>query len=136
MKTFAIVAALSVASAVATAHDLRVEVLNARSSNGYVAAAVYADGKAWLQDGQSVQVARVQAADKSVLLFANLPAGRYAVSVFHDENGNGKLDKNVMGIPTERYGFSRDARGTMGPPSFADAAVDVGADTAITVHLQ
>jgi uncharacterized protein (DUF2141 family) len=136
MKTFAIVATLSAASAVATAHDLRVEVLNARSTNGFVAAAVYADGAGWLKAGQSVQVARVQAADKAVLVFANLPAGRYAVSVFHDENGNGKLDVNVMGIPTERYGFSRDARGPMGPPAFADAAVDVGADTAITVHLQ
>ena len=136
MKTFAIVAALSTACALATAHELRVEVLNARSSNGYVAAAVYADGKGWLQDGQAVQVGRVAAADKSVLLFANLPAWHYAVSLFHDENGNGRLDKNVMGIPTERYGFSRDARGPMGPPAFADAAVDVDADTTITVHLQ
>ena len=136
MKTFAIVAALSAASAIATAHELKVEVLNARSNNGYVAAAVYGDGEAWLQDGRAVQVARVAAADKAVLVFSNLPAGRYAVSVFHDENGNGKLDKNVMGIPTERYGFSRDARGTMGPPSFADAAVDVDSDAAIAVHLQ
>lgn len=46
-----------------------------------------------------------------------------AMAVFHDENGNGILDRNALGIPTERYGFSGDVRGLVGPPDFADAAV-------------
>jgi uncharacterized protein (DUF2141 family) len=50
-----------------------------------------------------------------------VPAGRYAISLFHDENGNGRLDKALM-IPSEGYGFSRDAPVVMGPPSFAEAA--------------
>ena len=48
---------------------------------------------------------------------------------------NGKLDTNIVSIPTERYGFSRDAKGRMGPPSFDDAAVDLQADTTIAVKL-
>jgi len=52
--------------------------------------------------------------------------GRYAVSLFHDENANGKLDKMVM-IPREGFGFSRDAPVHFGPPSFSAAAFDVGA---------
>jgi uncharacterized protein (DUF2141 family) len=55
--------------------------------------------------------------------------------MYHDENGNGQLDKNMMGIPRERVGFSRDARGRMGPPSFADAAIDLQQDTALLVTL-
>ena len=49
---------------------------------------------------------------------------------FHDENGNGELDRNVLGIPTEGHAFSNDATGRMGPPAFADAAVTVGSDPA------
>jgi len=59
---------------------------------------------------------------KAVVQFAGLPAGDYAVSAFLDENGNTRLDSNVFGIPTELYGFSRNARGASGPPQFADAA--------------
>ena len=133
----AAVALLAAASAPASAFDLRVEVLNARSNDGFVAAAVYEGAAGWLKVGEAVQLGRVAvAAEKAVLLFANLPPGRYAVSVFHDENGNGKLDTNVVGIPTERHGFSRGARGQIGPPGFADAAVELGADTTITIQLQ
>lgn len=46
-----------------------------------------------------------------------------AVAVYHDENSNGELDRNVLGIPAERYGFSGDARGLSGPPAYAEAVV-------------
>jgi uncharacterized protein (DUF2141 family) len=61
--------------------------------------------------------------DESLAVFSELPAGDYAIAVFHDENENGKLDKNLVGIPKEAYGFSNDARGVFGPPSFSDAKV-------------
>ncbi len=56
--------------------------------------------------------------------FGQVPAGRYAISLFHDENGNGKLDRSLM-MPREGYGFSRNAPVRMGPPSFASAAFAV-----------
>ncbi len=117
----------------ANAFDLTVEVLNAKSDKGSVAGALYTASN-WLGDPQ--QGERQPAGDKAVLVYRNLPAGSYAVSVFHDENGNGKLDSNVAGVPLERYGFSRDARGRMGPPTFADAAIDLQADTTVTIHLR
>ena len=46
----------------------------------------------------------------------------YAIAVYHDKNKNQKLDKNFLGIPTERYGFSNDARELFGPPSFKSAS--------------
>jgi uncharacterized protein (DUF2141 family) len=58
------------------------------------------------------------------LRFEAVPAGRYAISLFHDENGNGRLDKRLM-VPREGYGFSRDAPVRFGPPSFASAAFAV-----------
>lgn len=56
-----------------------------------------------------------------------VPPGRYAAQATHDANGNGKVDFNILGIPTERIGFSNDARARFGPPRFAAAAFDHGA---------
>ncbi|TWT51274.1 hypothetical protein Pla22_40510 [Rubripirellula amarantea] len=49
---------------------------------------------------------------------------RFAVAVFHDENLDGELNRNRFGIPSERYGYSRDARGLTGPPKFSDAVIN------------
>jgi uncharacterized protein (DUF2141 family) len=127
-------AAIATASAAAQAHDLTVEVLGARSDQGLVAGALYASDASWLKD--ALQSERQPAAARTVLVYRNLQPGTYALALFHDENGNGKLDRNVVGIPTERYGFSRDARGRMGPPSFAEAAVELRGDLTITVNLR
>lgn len=54
--------------------------------------------------------------------FESVPSGTYAVSVFHDENSNGKLDTNFLGIPREGVGASNNAAGHLGPPSFSAAA--------------
>jgi uncharacterized protein (DUF2141 family) len=138
MKTptrFLLIAALLLGlGSTARALDLTVEVNNARSAQGTVDGALFGAGSSWLRE--PLKGERQPAAAKVLLVYRDLPAGAYALSVFHDENGNGKLDANVAGIPLERYGFSRDAHGRMGPPSFADAVIDLQADTAITINLR
>ncbi|MEO8590991.1 MAG: DUF2141 domain-containing protein [Flavobacteriales bacterium] len=66
-----------------------------------------------------------------VITRTDLTVGRYAIKAFHDVNDNGKLDTNWIGIPSEPYGFSNDAMGTFGPPSFEQAGfvVKTGANT-------
>lgn len=61
------------------------------------------------------------AGSESTCNFAPIPAGTYAVACFHDENGNGKCDTGLFGIPTEGTVASNQAKGFMGPPSFKDA---------------
>ena len=58
---------------------------------------------------------------KAEWVLSDLPFGLYAIKVYHDENGNGKLDKNMMGAPKEQYGFSNNARDSFGPPSYEQA---------------
>jgi uncharacterized protein (DUF2141 family) len=70
------------------------------------------------------------------VVFRGLAPGRYAVRMFADENGNAKLDTNLMGMPTERYGFSNDAKGKRAAPGFDAAAISVDADVKTTVHLR
>lgn len=60
-------------------------------------------------------------ANTASVVFSNLPAGEYAIKLFYDVNGNGKLDTNLLGIPSEPFGFSNDAPASFGPAKW-DAA--------------
>ncbi|GGF11904.1 DUF2141 domain-containing protein [Flavobacterium limi] len=73
--------------------------------------------------------------NKAVVTFTDLPAGEYAISTYHDENNNGKMDKNMMGIPSEDYAASNNAKGFMGPPSYKDAKFVIGKDSKIEIVL-
>jgi len=53
--------------------------------------------------------------------FEKIPFGGYAIKVYHDEDNDDELDTNFLGMPTEEYGFSNDARGSFGPASWEDA---------------
>ncbi len=102
-------------------------VTGLRSTKGRVMACLTARPGAFPDCAKDPQarLASVPATAASVRLeFGAVPPGRYAISAFHDENGNGRLDKSLM-IPREGYGFSRDAPVRFGPPSFASAAFAV-----------
>jgi len=60
--------------------------------------------------------------NNEVIQTITLPYGQYAVKVYHDENGNNELDTRIFGIPKERYGFSNNAKGTLGPPEYEQTA--------------
>ena len=66
-------------------------------------------------------VARPIKNKRVVHVFRNIPAAYYALQVYHDENGNGKMDTNFVGLPTEPVGFSNKARIRFGPPAYKDA---------------
>lgn len=134
-RTAALALALAGAGS-AQALDLTVEVINPKSPQGAILAAVYAGAEGWLQGSKAAAAQRVPVADTTVLVFRNLRPGLHAISLFHDENGNGVMDTTVIGLPVERYGFSRDARANLGPPGFADAAIDLQADTTIRITLK
>ena len=71
----------------------------------------------------------------SVIYRYELPPGTYAIGIFHDANLNNRLDNYFFGVPREQYGFSNNARGFMGPPSFEDAAFLVEGKTEISISL-
>ena len=70
-------------------------------------------------------------------VFTQLPPGRYAIIVIHDENDNGRIDENFIGVPTEGYGFGNNAQGVLSAPAFDAAAITIGkanVSTTITLH--
>ena len=65
----------------------------------------------------------------------DLPDGTYAIGIFVDANYNNEMDRNFFGVPKEQYGFSNDAKGSFGPPSFKDASFTVSGDIKLIINL-
>lgn len=105
------------------------------SNRGQVVCALF-DEKGWLVTPVIPGWAKIRD-NTAVCVFTNVRPGVYGISAYHDENGNNKLDTNVVGMPTEDYGASRNARGTFGPPNFADAKFEYrGGHLRLTARLE
>ena len=117
--------------------SLTVTFTGLTSTSGALMVALY-DSEAAYGGGQPLQAARVAVGGASAIaVFPGLKPGRYAIKVFHDLNGDGKLNTNPFGAPTEPYAFSNNAQGNMGPASWADAAFTVAAGAnAQTIVIQ
>ena len=102
--------------------ELKIEVTGLAEGKGYVNIAVADSPDSWNGDNEEVLGLRARVtAKRMVFTFDNVPAGRVAIRLYQDENNNGKLDTNLLGVPTEGYGFSGDGS-VMGRPSFQDAS--------------
>lgn len=128
--------ALLLAPTLGMAQNLDVTVTGYPTDTGTTWVSLYDSQAAFNGKGQPVAASRVKPHDgQSHLSFHGLPEGQYAIKLFHDANDNGKLDTNLIGIPTEPYGFSGKPGGH-GPAQFEDAAFAVEGDTQITIKLR
>lgn len=107
-----------------TGQDITVKIHNLESNDGKVYVALYNSEASFLDKGFKATFSKIE--NKSCeVTFTNVPQGIYAISMFHDENDNNKLDSNFLGIPKEDYGCSNNARGFMGPPNWKDAKFEL-----------
>jgi uncharacterized protein (DUF2141 family) len=121
-------AALSGAAPAEPGAVVSVRVEGLRSTKGQVLACLTAVPKGFPQckDGKLARSRlAIPAAQAATIDFGPIEAGRYAIALLHDENGNGKVDSVIM-IPKEGFGFSRNPAVVTGPPSFNAAAFTVG----------
>lgn len=120
---FAILPALAFAQS--PCPGIHVKILNIRNSNGTVACALFESPEGFpdefLKFATNIMIIKIRKS-QARCDFEDIPPGTYAMAVVHDENMNGKLDTNWMGIPTEGYGFSNDAKALVGAPSFSAAS--------------
>lgn len=133
----AVLALLFAASAPAAAAELRVKVSELRSNAGNVHFALYVTPQSFPKREGRYKGTHVAARSLAALaVFTGLKAGRYAVAVYHDENGNGEFDQGFFGIPLEGYAFSNGATAFFTPPSFIEAAIDLNGEiTEITIPM-
>jgi uncharacterized protein (DUF2141 family) len=103
---------------------IHVEISGLRNDKGQVLCALFSSADAFPKkaDKAVVRLTAKIAERRAVCDFTGVAPGTYAVSVVHDENLNGKLDTNFIGMPREGVGASNDAKGHMGPPKFSAAS--------------
>ena len=111
---------------------LSVTISHLRNSKGHVLISLFRDGQGFPDNGAiAFRKASLEIRDKKAAVqFPGLPAGRYAIAILHDENDDGKMNKNALGMPKEGYGFSNNVTGAFGPPAFWRASFDYAAGTA------
>jgi len=103
---------------------------------GAVLVALYDSEAAW-SGGAPVASIRVDATSGApTAVFRGLPAGTYGAKAFHDIDGDGEMDMNPFGIPTEPFAFSNNAVGNMGPAEWAEASFPVAGDVAQTIRIR
>jgi uncharacterized protein (DUF2141 family) len=113
-----------------TPTTIRVTVENVRNSKGLITAVLYDDNpKTFLKSGSRLDRIRVEAREGATELCLNAPAtGRYAVALYHDENGNKEFDTDFLGIPTEGYGFSQNPGFRFGKPDVEETVFAIETD--------
>jgi uncharacterized protein (DUF2141 family) len=98
-----------------------------RCAGGRFAVAVFREGEGFPDAGRAAASRMVTPAGPVTrVVLEDLPPGRYAIAAFHDADGDGRLSLWPIGLPREAYGFSNDARGRFGPPTFDRAAFTLG----------
>jgi uncharacterized protein (DUF2141 family) len=103
---------------------INVEISGLRNDKGQMLCALFSSAEAFPKKPERA-VARLTSrisGRQAACDFTGVAPGTYAVSVVHDENSNGKLDRNFIGMPREGVGASNDAKGHMGPPKFSAAS--------------
>ena len=115
--------------------NLKVDVQNIRKHQGAVFVALFGPGRAF-PEGRPMEGKKLDVTGGSVQTLFIVEPGEYAVAVYHDENGNGVMDKRLFGIPKEPYGFSNNFRPVISVPRFSDCQFSVGeGGKAISIKL-
>lgn len=136
-RSLLLIAVLVLSCGTVTAEELgtvNVELAGLAQASGNVYISVYDSDDDWL--GKDVVMQRkvviAEALDGEVVRAAlQLPPGEYALSIYYDENNNGTLDSNFIGIPKEPVAISNNARPSFGPPKYEDAVFTLGAEPVV-----
>ncbi len=118
-------------------HHLTIEVSFAKAMKGKVMLGIYREKDQFpKQDTRYKWLVITPHGTSAVGVFTDLPKGKYAVAAYLDENKNLYLDKNMVGYPSEPFGFSNNARVKFSAPTFEEAAIELHSDRKIQIKLE
>ncbi len=125
-------------AAAADGGSVSIEVDGLRSDRGEVRGALYASRDGWAEEGRQIATCAAPVrGHTATCVLEDVPPGQYAFAFLHDEDDDGQLDRNFIGIPDEGFGFSNDARPGLGAPSFESARfTHDGPATDLVVHAR
>ncbi|MBK5277814.1 MAG: DUF2141 domain-containing protein, partial [Bacteroidia bacterium] len=112
-----------------------VVIKNVKEATGRIAVALFDNEKDFTNKSLQGKTTVSKIGEVEVT-FENVAPGDYAISVMHDANENDELDSNAFGIPKEGFGFSNDAMGMFGPPSFEKAKFSFVGEMKVSIALK
>ena len=128
---------LFVSIAYAQTGTITVEISGIQGTEGQISIGLYTSEEGFPKTEKSYKGLNIRVTGEEVVAaFQDVPAGTYAIAVFHDTNSNGKLDKNFLGIPKEGYAFSNNVFGTFGPPDFEDASFEFDGNKTVKIKMR
>lgn len=115
-----LVASAAISSSMVQANNIEFEITGVNSNKGKIYIQLFKGQENYTQN--IAEASSVIKAEKGAIkaIFNNISAGEYALRFFHDENNDGKLATNFLGMPQEGYGFSNNAKPNFGPASYHD----------------
>lgn len=139
MKSFVLIIIVSLFYSVtsAQAYKLTIKIEGIKNTKGNLLIGLYDNGSNFPDKKYALAGKILPIKGKSaVYTFENLKPGKYAVAIIHDEDNDGAITTNFIGIPKESFGFSNNVIGTFGPPSFEKASLQLKEDLIITIKLK
>ncbi len=130
-----LVVSLSATTSLFAQSKVEITVKNLQEIKGTVRMAVYSGEGSFMKNSLTSKEVKVTAREVTII-FENVKPGEYAISTYHDIDDNKELNTGFMGIPKEPYGFSNDARGAFGPPSYKEAKFKVEGNSKISISVQ
>lgn len=134
--TIFIISALLASAPAAGQNTLTLTLTNIKPGKGHLIIGLFNKEEGFLKPGRQYLQKKINAhKTQQQYMFENLPSGSYSLAVYQDENGNGTCDTNILGIPTEGYGFSNNIRPKFSAPSFSQTKISVKGHAAATIRL-
>jgi len=116
---------------------LLITVPNINPLKGEIQVSVYDNGKSFLKENEEYKIYRFKVEEaKGSFVINDLPEKEYALIIYHDENDNKEMDKSIIGMPKEGYGFSKNFKPGLSRPDFKDCSILLNEDTETEIRLR
>ena len=116
-------------------YNLTVKITNFDKLKGNIIVSIYDKTSNFPYEGAFKFLSSDVKKNSETVVFKNLKAGEYAIATYHDRNSDGECNRNLLGIPKEGYGFSKNFKPVLSAPSFNDCKVSLNKNKTITINL-
>ena len=136
LLVFLIFLSISTGCALFAQHTLTVEITGIKKIKGNLMLALFDSEESYVSNKYTGKIVKVKG-NSAMIVIEGLKEGKYAISVFQDENENGKMDTRLFGIPKEKYGFSNNINASKirRQPTFLECGFEVKEDKQIVIKL-
>jgi uncharacterized protein (DUF2141 family) len=118
LLVLSLISSISIYTGIAQASDIEFEITGINSNNGKIYVQLFKGEENYKQGNANLSTIVKAAKGTTKVIFSDIKPDQYAVRFFHDENDNGEMETNFIGIPVEGYGFSNNAKPSFGPVSY------------------